>query len=154
MPRKSTKKPAKTEAKVQSEPENPENKEQGQTDMSDFCDDMDVKADAQGQAAESEPEAQATPTPAPASTPTPPPPSPTPDQKAVVKEVRVNIKLTEDLYQIYQKEAQDHAMPTASLMAYALKEYADANFCDAFPALDAAQVAAAAAIAAQMMAKD
>ena len=61
-------------------------------------------------------------------------------------EVRVNIKLTSDLYRQYQKEAKDHAMPAASLMAYALKEWADANFCDAAPALsaaDAVKVAAA-----------
>lgn len=74
-----------------------------------------------------------------------------PEKKKDPNEVRVNIKLTSELYQIYQREAQEHAMPAASLMAYALKEYADSNFVDAVPVLDAAQVAAAAAIAAQMM---
>ena len=42
---------------------------------------------------------------------------------------------------MYQREAQEHAMPAASLMAYALKEWANANFADAVPNLNATQAA-------------
>lgn len=64
-----------------------------------------------------------------------------PEKEKDPNEVRVNIKLTSELYQIYQREAQEHAMPAASLMAYALKEYADSNFVDAVPNLNATQAA-------------
>lgn len=66
-------------------------------------------------------------------------------------EVRINIRLTSKLYQTYLKEAQDRAMSATSLMAFALDEWAKVTFADAVPVLDPAQVAAAAAIAAQMM---
>lgn len=47
-----------------------------------------------------------------------------------VKNVRVSIFLTQGLYAQYQREAREHAMPVASMMAYALKEYAAVNFPD------------------------
>ena len=46
------------------------------------------------------------------------------------KNVRVSIFLTQELYGQYQREAREHAMPVASMMAYALKEYAAVNFPD------------------------
>lgn len=46
------------------------------------------------------------------------------------KNVRVSIYLTPELYGQYQREARDHAMPVASMLAWALKEWAKANFPD------------------------
>ena len=113
MPRKSTKKPAKTEANVQSEPET--------TLQATASNELKPSTLTGGVAAKED------------------------------GEVRINIRLTSKLYQTYLKEAQDRAMSATSLMAFALDEWAKVTFADAVPVLDPAQVAAAAAIAAQMM---
>lgn len=65
-------------------------------------------------------------------------------------ELRVCIKLTRELYERYRREADDAAMPTASLLAYALKLWADANLEDAVPVMTKAQEAEAAKAAAAM----
>lgn len=67
------------------------------------------------------------------------------------KNVRVSIFLTQELYGQYQREARDHAMPVASMMAYALKEYAAVNFPDVMPTdFDEAKAARLSAVLQEM----